>query len=538
MDRSLGSHLRVLLGLALLALAGFGTTLNAWFQEDDFVLLRRVEVYGPLGTWTFPPTQFFRPLISLSLWAQQALHGASPLPFRLFNLAFHVGVAFLLYLLVRQLLAATPRAATVALATAALFAVHPSHVEPVAWIAARTDLCASFFGLLSLLLFVRYVGAPSAGGLAGSVAAFGFGLLCKESVVIVPLLTLGYLLIEGRRRNLWGRTSLAYGGVFLAYVLARYSLAGPTLESGLVRSTGLKGAGTTLIQIVRCTVPGLPYGDPVLNNSQAFATAPGRWLLAASVIAFGALAYAGYRQRRSVPEEVRQARRFFLVAFAVSLLPAAGLSVRLFRTQGERFLYLPSAFLLAWIVGVMLGGDPSRRRSLALGVGGAVAFLLLQWQNVSWREGAEVAARLERSITDDVVGRVPPEARAVRFLNAPARVQGSYAAFFALAEIAYGKGLRTRVPEDPTTSLNLLRARHRISAARVGSRLTLTIAPEEGAFVPEDTFGTNTPSEQALRQRGMVSLDAHRAVFDLRAYPRDSALFFWDGVQFRRIAPR
>jgi hypothetical protein len=538
MDRSLGSHLRVLLGLALLALAGFGSTLTAWFQEDDFVLLRRVETYGPFGTWTFPPTQFFRPLISLSLWAQQALHGASPLPFRLFNLAFHVGVAFLLYLLVRRLLAGTPRATTIALATAALFAVHPSHVEPVAWIAARTDLCASFFGLLSLLLFVRYVATPSTGGLAGSAAAFGVGLLGKESIVLVPLIALGYLFMEGRRERV-RPTALAFGAVFLAYVLARACLAGPALDSGLVRSTGFKAVGTTAIQIVRCVVPGLPYGDPTLNNGQALATAPGRGLLAASLAAFGALAYVCLRRRSSVSEEVRRAQRFYLLGFAVSMLPAAGLSVRLFRSQGERFLYLPSAFLLAWIVGVVLGGEGRRRGPLALAFGaGAVAFLLLLTQNVSWRDGAEVAARLERSIAEDVVGQVPAEARAVRFLNAPARVQGSYTAFFALAEIAYGKGLTTRVPEDPTTSLNLLRARHRIAATREGDRLTLTIAPEEGAYVPEDTFGTNAPSEQALRQRGMVSLDAHRAVFDLRVYPRESALFYWDGARFRRIARR
>ena len=80
------------------------------------------------------------------------LYGLNPAGHHLTNLLFHAANAVLLFLWLRSLTAAFWRSAFVA----ALFAVHPLHVESVAWVAERKDVLCAFFGLLSLWAYTRY----------------------------------------------------------------------------------------------------------------------------------------------------------------------------------------------------------------------------------------------------------------------------------------------------------------------------------------------------------------------------------------------
>ena len=74
------------------------------------------------------------------------LFGKGPAGPHFTNLLFHLANTVLLFLLLRRLTAATWRSAFVA----ALFALHPLHVESVAWISERKDVLSTFFGLLAL----------------------------------------------------------------------------------------------------------------------------------------------------------------------------------------------------------------------------------------------------------------------------------------------------------------------------------------------------------------------------------------------------
>src|SRR5437899_8304159 len=73
---------------------------------------------------------------------------------------------------------------------AALFALHPLHVESVAWAAERKDTLSTFFGLLSLIAYVRYADAPSVRRYAWTAITLALGLLAKPMLVTWPFVML------------------------------------------------------------------------------------------------------------------------------------------------------------------------------------------------------------------------------------------------------------------------------------------------------------------------------------------------------------
>src|SRR5271155_372518 len=94
----------------------------------------------------------WHPLTWLSLMLDAQVFGKNPFGPHLTNLLFHAANTMLLFLLLRKLTATTWRSAFVA----ALFALHPLHVESVAWISERKDVLSAFFALLSLLNYAKY----------------------------------------------------------------------------------------------------------------------------------------------------------------------------------------------------------------------------------------------------------------------------------------------------------------------------------------------------------------------------------------------
>jgi Flp pilus assembly protein TadD len=104
--------------------------------------------------WAFTTLDagFWHPLTWLSLLLDGQLFGLRPGGYHLTSLLLHAANTVLLFVLFRRLTGATWRSAVVA----ALFAVHPLHVEPVAWVASRKDVLSTFFWMLSLLMYVRY----------------------------------------------------------------------------------------------------------------------------------------------------------------------------------------------------------------------------------------------------------------------------------------------------------------------------------------------------------------------------------------------
>ena len=126
------------------------------------------------------------PLTWLSHLLDVELYGEDPAGHHATSLALHVVDTLLLF---SFFLSATGRLARSAL-VAALFALHPLHVESVAWVAERKDVLSTFFALLGLHAYLRYARRPGAGRMALVVLLFALGLASKSMVVSFPFLLL------------------------------------------------------------------------------------------------------------------------------------------------------------------------------------------------------------------------------------------------------------------------------------------------------------------------------------------------------------
>lgn len=199
-----------------LSLAGvcFFVAVAAWptlwigFVADDYSHILTVSKANASFLWdlfTIPAAdRFFRPLGMISYWIDLQWAGFSPVRWHLAGLLLHTVNTALAYVFCRK--AGLGR--VWALFAAALFGVHGTRPEAMTWVAARFDLVATLFVLLTMLVFQAYVRRPSPARLLLLLFWALCGLLSKESAYILPFLMAGLLAFQ---RDL--RSAGAYKGV-------------------------------------------------------------------------------------------------------------------------------------------------------------------------------------------------------------------------------------------------------------------------------------------------------------------------------------
>ncbi len=133
---------------------------------------------GVLGNWT--------PVTMLSYMFDVELFGLHSGASHLVNVFLHSLAAIALFLALRRATKAVGPSAFVAF----VFALHPLHVESVAWIAERKDVLSASFAFLALYAYVRYAEQPSAGRYAGVAVLFCLGLMSKPMLVTFPFVLL------------------------------------------------------------------------------------------------------------------------------------------------------------------------------------------------------------------------------------------------------------------------------------------------------------------------------------------------------------
>jgi tetratricopeptide (TPR) repeat protein len=126
------------------------------------------------------------PLTWLSHMADVELFGMSAGAHHLDSLILHALSALLLFALFRRMTGARWPSALVA----CLFALHPLHIESVAWVAERKDVLSGLFWMLTLLAYVGYVARPGRGRYLLTLTLFGLGLMAKSMIVTLPLVLL------------------------------------------------------------------------------------------------------------------------------------------------------------------------------------------------------------------------------------------------------------------------------------------------------------------------------------------------------------
>jgi protein O-mannosyl-transferase len=142
--------------------------------------------------WAFlePYERNWIPLTWTSLLASYELYGLDPAGYHLTDLALHVASALVLFWVLSGWTGAPGRSAFVA----GVFALHPLHVESVAWATERKDTLAGLFWMLTLWTYGRYARRPGAARYAAVAALLGLGLLAKPLLVTLPFVL---LLLDG-----------------------------------------------------------------------------------------------------------------------------------------------------------------------------------------------------------------------------------------------------------------------------------------------------------------------------------------------------
>lgn len=126
----------------------------------------------------------YHPLTLLSLAVNYAVTGESAMGFAVGNLLLHLSNALLVFFLVRRI---TSDNLLIAGLTSLWFAIHPMHVESVAWVSERKDVLYTLFLLLSLIAYARFVVTRSYVWLAGSFIGFLASCLSKAMAVPLPI---------------------------------------------------------------------------------------------------------------------------------------------------------------------------------------------------------------------------------------------------------------------------------------------------------------------------------------------------------------
>jgi protein O-mannosyl-transferase len=186
--------LLILLGLAVMTFAIYAQVVGHQFitlddptyiQENSMVN-RGVTRAGLAWAFTTFHATNWHPLTWISHMIDCQLFGTNAGRHLLVNALIHVANTLLVFwFLMRTTHARWPSALV-----AALFALHPLHVESVAWASERKDTLSAFFGLLSLIGYVRYAQAPSRGRYVWTAITLALGLLAKPMLVTWPLIML------------------------------------------------------------------------------------------------------------------------------------------------------------------------------------------------------------------------------------------------------------------------------------------------------------------------------------------------------------
>ena len=131
---------------------------------------------------------YYRPFFLLSLAVDYNTWGLNPFGYHITNLILHAISSFMVYLLGRRLFSNH----IPAFIGSMLFAVHPVHIESIAWISGRTDPMAAVFFLLSFYLYILFRDGKGFIMLIFSLIAYFFSLLSKEIGITLPLLLFVY----------------------------------------------------------------------------------------------------------------------------------------------------------------------------------------------------------------------------------------------------------------------------------------------------------------------------------------------------------
>ena len=356
---------------------------NRYIRENPIVN-RGLTLTGIAWAFTTFHAANWHPLTWLSHMLDCQIFGLNAGGHLLVNALIHASNTLFLFLFLRRVTGAKWRSAIVA----ALFALHPLHVESVAWAAERKDTLSTFFGLLSLVAYARYVETTSWKHYALVAVALALGLMAKPMLVTWPfvLLLLDYWPL---RRYQWQPATGTEGFIKALAPLVREKLplfclvAASMVITFIAQSHG--GAVRTLVDVpvsLRLSNAIVSYAKYLfltlwpsgLTVYYPFArTGVPVWQLACAIVLLAVITTFVFRQAIERP--------YLLMGwlwFVGTLVPVIGLVHVGGAAMADRYHYVPSIGLfVAFVFGLSDLAGAFRIDRLAMGALTAAALSIL-----------------------------------------------------------------------------------------------------------------------------------------------------------------
>jgi len=335
--------------------------------------------------WAF--TTFFyanwHPLTWISYMLDFSLWGENPGAQHLENVAFHVASTLLLFFVLTRTTRRVWRAALVA----AIFALHPLRVESVAWISERKDVLSTFWQMLALLLYVRYVSQPGVRRYLAVALAFALSLLAKPMAVTFPLVL---LLVDfwPLQRFTWPPAPAAARRA----VLEKLPLLALSAAASMLTFLAQRNYGTVV------SLTHLPIAARAANAAIAYVAYLGKafWPSGLAVLYPGQMPDSGSALLAAVLLLAITALAWYWIKarpyFAAGwlwylgmLMPVIGLVQVGVQSIADRYTYMPMAGLsiaVVWTLADLVEGRGTPRRAAAC----AAAVILIAYCVVSFRQ--------------------------------------------------------------------------------------------------------------------------------------------------------
>lgn len=398
--------------LVLLTLLAYGQVGGFGYVnfDDPLAVSRNPQVLAGLSAdtlrWAFSTFHLgnWIPLTWISLAADISLFGPDPGAQHLVNLTLHAAAAVFLYAF---LCASTGRPGR-SMAVAALFALHPLHVESVAWISERKDVLSTLFWFAALVQYQRWTRRPGPGGRLATLGLFLLGLLCKPMLVTFPA-TL--LLVDvwplGRLRSFDPRDPATRRLLLekVPFLLLSLPFVGLALvaqgHSGAVVS--LQGI-PAVVRLGQAALAAVTYLGQMLWPVRLAvfypypATRPPAWAVAAAAAVLLAITAAVLQRRHRQP--------YLLAGWAwylVTLLPVIGLVQIGSQAHADRYTYVPLVGVFTALCWALADLAERGRLPRALTAGAAATVVLVlaaatHLQARHWRDSEALFRRAAAAV--------------------------------------------------------------------------------------------------------------------------------------------
>lgn len=337
--------------------------LNPWIRD-----FRHLPDIFSENVWAFDgqATNYYRPTMHVIYMLVYSAFGPKAWGFHLANVLLHSATSVLVLMTASRVFGEVPRTdrahfRSPSFIAAMLFAVHPIHTEPVAWIAGVPELAFSFFFVLSFFLYIRSKGDgnEARAPYVASVLSYFLATLSKETALTLPFFLVAYDLLLGNPKTIFSAKSfrryVPYVVATAVYLAMRYHALGgmAPVKAEVAPSQALGFIDIFVLLTKYCAKLVLPTNLNALHIYRPAASVFDAMVAGSvlSAVVLGFLMVIAFKKNKTA--------LLALLFVVVPLTPAfyfPGLNFKFYNSFAERYLYLPTfgfvlllSLAIAWI---------------------------------------------------------------------------------------------------------------------------------------------------------------------------------------------